>query len=131
MSQENVEIVRAAIHARNSGEIDAMLEDAAPDFEFDFSRAVGPTRGVFALEPMREFWDEFAGAWESIRWEAEEFIEVGDQVVTPTTLYVLGREGIEVEARAAWIWTFRDGKIARLTVYQSRAEALEAVGLRE
>jgi len=129
MSQENVEIVRAAIYALNTGGIDAALEDAAPDFEFDFSRSIGPTRGVFALEPMRELWDEFAGAWESFRQEVEEFIEVGDQVVTPTTLYVLGREGIEVEARAAWIWTFRDEKIARITFYQERQDALEAVGL--
>jgi len=29
------------------------------------------------------------------------------------------------------VWTFRDGKIARLDIYEDRAEALKAVGLEE
>ena len=37
MSQENVEIVRAAFEAINRGDVDAMLTDAAPDFELDSS----------------------------------------------------------------------------------------------
>jgi ketosteroid isomerase-like protein len=36
-------IVRAAIDAWNRGDWDAVLKDAAPDFEFDLLRAVGPT----------------------------------------------------------------------------------------
>ena len=47
MSEENVEIVRAAFEAINRRDVDAMLTDAAPDFELDWSRAVGPQRGVF------------------------------------------------------------------------------------
>jgi ketosteroid isomerase-like protein len=43
MSQENVEIVRAAFEAINRRDVDAMLTDAAPDFELDWSRAVGPS----------------------------------------------------------------------------------------
>jgi ketosteroid isomerase-like protein len=38
MSQENVEIVRAAINAYNRGDWDAVLKNAAPDFEYDLSR---------------------------------------------------------------------------------------------
>ena len=49
MSQENVEIVRAAFDALNRGDMDAVLKDAAPDFELDWSRAVGPAaRRVWA-----------------------------------------------------------------------------------
>jgi ketosteroid isomerase-like protein len=131
MSQENVEVVRAVIDARNAEDIDAALKDMAPGFELDFSRAIGPTRGVFGLEQMRELWDEFAESWESHHWAAEEFVDGGDQVVTPTTQYLRGREGIEVEARTTWIWTFRDGKIIRVTYFQGRQEALEAAGISE
>ena len=35
-----------------------------------------------------------------------------------------GRDGIEVEARSAWLITFRDGEQASLTLYQSKQEAL-------
>jgi ketosteroid isomerase-like protein len=37
--------------------------------------------------------------------------------------------GLTMAARAAWVIQFRDGKVARMTVYQSRSEALEAAGL--
>jgi ketosteroid isomerase-like protein len=128
MSQENVEIVRAAFEALNRGDIDAAVKDAALDFEFDFSRSVSPMRGVFALGQIKEFWDGFSEVWQSMRWEAEEFIEGADQVLTPTSLYVQGREGVKARGRAAWIWTFDGGKIARLTFYQEKREALEAAG---
>jgi ketosteroid isomerase-like protein len=131
MSRENVEIVRAAIDAYNRGDWEAALKDAAPGFEYDLSRAVGPLHGVYALDEMRRAMDEFAEPWESLRFEADEFIEVGEQVVTPFTNYSRGREGIEVQARAAWVWTIRDGSIARVCFYQERREALEAAGLRE
>ena len=56
MSRENVEIVRAAIDAANKGDFDAAFEDAAPDFEWDNSRAIGAdNRAVFALDEAREF----------------------------------------------------------------------------
>jgi ketosteroid isomerase-like protein len=126
-----VEIVRAAIDAFNRGDVGAGLKDAAPSFEFDFSRSVGPGRGVYSLDQMSGFWDEFAEVWESVRFEADEFIEAGEHVVMPYTLHAQGREGIEVQACAALVWTVRDGSIARFCFYQGRQEALEAVGLRE
>jgi ketosteroid isomerase-like protein len=52
-------------------------------------------------------------------------------VVTPFTNYLRGRDGIEVQARAAFLWTIHDGKVTRLRFYQERREALEAAGLRE
>ena len=124
-------MIRAALEALNRGDIDAALNDAAPDFQWDFSRAVGPTRGVFRLDQIRKFWDEFAEAWESVRTEAAEFIEAGDHVVTPITTHVRGRAGIEVQARVAWVWTFRNGSVARITFYQERQEALEAAAISE
>ena len=39
--------------------------------------------------------------------------------------------GVEVEATGAQVWTIRDGKFQRAKLYQSKAEALEAVGLSE
>ena len=46
MSQENVEVIRAALDAFNRGDFDAMLKYAAPDFELDWSRAVGARAGA-------------------------------------------------------------------------------------
>jgi ketosteroid isomerase-like protein len=129
MSRENVEIVRAAIDALNSGDLDAVLEHASPDFEFDFSRAVGPAHGVFGRDELPDLFREFDGPWQSVRREAEEFIEADEQIVTPLTSHHLGRHGLELQARVAMVWTIRDGAIARVCFYQGHEEALEAAGL--
>ena len=55
MSQENVEIVRAALDAYNRGDWKAMLKHAAPDCELDWSRSIGPQRGVYAVEQIPQF----------------------------------------------------------------------------
>jgi ketosteroid isomerase-like protein len=131
MSRENVEVVRAWIDAANREDWDAAFKDAAPGFEFDFSRAVGPARGVFKLDQIRGFWDEFFKMWEEVRFEADEFIEAGDLVVVPWTMHTKGRDGIEAAARVTLLWTIRDGAIERVSMHQERQEALEAAGLRE
>ena len=131
MSEENVQLIRAAIDAINADDVDALLGMAAPGFEYDVSRAVGPFSGVYSLDELPRVWEEFSGSWESSRYDADEFIETGDRVVTPFTNYLRGRDGIEVQARAAFVWTIRDGAIAHVCLYQERQEALEAAGLSE
>jgi hypothetical protein len=44
---------------------------------------------------------------------------------------VAGPEGIEVSARSTQVFTVENGQITRLRLFQERADALEAVGLRE
>jgi ketosteroid isomerase-like protein len=131
MSQENVELVRAALEAAGRNDWDALFQDMAPGFELDMSRAVGPLHGVFNLEQVRQALVDFAGHWESVRVEPHEFIEAGDLVMVPYTLHLRGREGIEVVSRPTTVWTIRDGAIERVSMYQERQDALEAVGLSE
>ena len=53
------------------------------------------------------------------------------KVVASNTAHFRGREGIEVVATSTFLWTFENGQIARFRMFQERAEALEAVGLKE
>jgi ketosteroid isomerase-like protein len=60
------------------------------------------------------------------------FFERGDQIVA----FVLNRlrprgSSAILEGRIAHVWTMRSGKACRCEVFLDRAEALEAVGLRE
>jgi ketosteroid isomerase-like protein len=131
MSQENLEIVKAAYDAYNREDWDAVFKDAAPDFEVDLSRAVGPWRGVFGLDQVLRVLGEFNETWESARVEPHEFIEAGDLVVVPGTQHLKGRGGIEVVASATLVWTIRNGAIERVSMYQDKQDAIEAVGLSE
>ena len=131
MSQENVEIVKAVYDAYNREDWDAAFKDAAPGFEADLSRAIGPWRGVFGLDQILRVVEEFSETWESARSEPHEFIEAGDLVVVPATQHLKGRGGIEVVVSATLVWTIRNGAIERIVMYQEKEDALEAVGLSE
>jgi hypothetical protein len=51
MSQENVEVVKAALEAANRDDWDGVFKDMAPGFELDFSRAIGPVlHGILSLD---------------------------------------------------------------------------------
>jgi ketosteroid isomerase-like protein len=129
MSQESVELVRAALDAYNLGDFEDLSRFATPDFTFDWSRSIGPQRGVYGIDELSEF--NIAEQFETARTEPEDFIEVGDHVVTPLVGRYRGRDGIEVTARFTYLWSIRDGAVARVTLYQERDEALEAAGLGE
>jgi ketosteroid isomerase-like protein len=131
MSQENVEIVRAAIDALNRGDWQSVLKDAAPDFKLDMSRSISPSRGVYERDQVTRFIEEFTGSWNSLRLEPHEFIEVSEQVIVPWTALFVGRDGVEVQARVTWTWTVRDGAIKGVAMFQERRDALDAAGLSE
>src|SRR4051812_16035496 len=110
MSQENVEIVRASLDAWNRGDWDAALAAAAPDLVFDNSGTAGEWRGVHrGRDQVKRMFAAFVEPWGSVRTEVEEYIDAGDHVVARVTGRFLGRDGIEVQNKVGWCWTFHDG----------------------
>ena len=131
MSQQNMEIVKAVIDAYNREDWDAGFRYAAPGAEMDFSRALGPYRGIYALDQVRPFINDFAATFESIRMDVDQLIDAGEHVVLLGTAHFLGRDGAEAKTHAIQTWTVRDGAVERMVMYQKREDALEAVGLSE
>jgi ketosteroid isomerase-like protein len=128
MSEGNMEVVRRSTEAYNRGDIDGTLESWAPDAVLDWSRSRGPDAGVFrGRTAIREFMQEFLATFETARLDLVDPVEVqGGVLVVENVAHLRGRDGIQVEARSAWLVTLRDGKQTSLTLYQTRAEALEA-----
>jgi hypothetical protein len=134
MSQENVEIVRRAYEAFNQGDLEGMVADFAPGFEFLPTGAV-PGAGARVRggpEGWRElvnwFWAEFddAGA------EIDELTEAGDKVLAEVTLQGRGKQsGVEATWHLWHLWVIEDGQVAYGQGFMRRAEALEAAGLGE
>jgi ketosteroid isomerase-like protein len=83
MSQENVATARAFLEAYNREEFDAALELGAPGLVLDFSRAIGPYRGVYRRNEIRGFLEELNATFESVRFEPRDFIDAGDYVWCP------------------------------------------------
>jgi ketosteroid isomerase-like protein len=134
MSQENVEVVQAAIDAFARGGIDGVSEHWTADIDH---RAVegaiddrGPIQGMAA---MRTYMQDWLDTFDDVKTEAVELLEAGDDAVI-AVLHASGRakqSGIETDMTYAVIYTIRDGKIARGREYMTRDEALEAAGLSE
>jgi ketosteroid isomerase-like protein len=133
MSGENVETVRRATDAYNRRDVDAALETWAPDAVLDWSRSRGPEAGVYrGHDRIRAYMREFLGAWDEVRIELDDPVELEDDVVVVENVtYVRGRDGIESQARSAWLIRFADGLQTSLTLFQARDEALEAARLAE
>ncbi len=111
-----------------------MLESWAPDAVLDWSNARTFDAGVYRGHgAIRAFTEEFLETWDEVRLEIVDGpVEVEDgRLVTENVAYLRGRDGIEVQARSAWLHTIRDGEQTSLTLYQTKQEALEAAGLRE
>ena len=131
MSQENVTVARTFLEAYNREDFEAALELGTPGLVLDFSRALGPYRGVYRRSELPGFLEGLNATFESVRFEPRDFIDAGDYVVVPLTIHFEGRDGIKVKADTTNLWMFRDGAVERIVLYQELDEALEAAGLSE
>lgn len=68
--------------------------------------------------------------WKESRFVPERVFENGDDVVALGELRVEGRSvGLEARRAHGQIWTFRDGRAARMRWFSSHRETLDAAGL--
>jgi ketosteroid isomerase-like protein len=133
VSQENIELARRAYEAFNRDDLEGMVADFAPSFEYLPSGTIPGTHGVYR---GAEGWIEFMGwlrnEFESARVEILELIETEHQVLAAVTAHGRGRQsGVEASWDGWHLWTVRDGKVVHGRGFTSRAEALEAAGLLE
>ena len=128
MSQENVEVVRAAYDAmarRDREALEAMAtERVAPDFEYE---AFLTGRAYKGVDGLWEFLDDIQ---ETIGFtpKVEETVDLDEHVLVVVRMSGRGsRSGAPVAQQAAVLFTF-DGRTLRSgKAFASKAEALEAV----
>jgi ketosteroid isomerase-like protein len=131
MWQENVEIVRRSTdHYNETGE--PLWELIDPDIEWVIDPpawVAGTYRGHAELKDlarrMAEVFDEF-------RYEIDEFLPAGDQVVGLGAIRVRGAlSGATAMQQGASVTRLRDGRVVAVRIYFDREEALRDAGLRE
>ena len=133
MSEDNIAIVRAIWDAVNRGDLDEAFEYAPDDFVADWSGSEAPESGIYrGREAVKERFARTTEAWSEMEYFETEIIDAGDQVVRAGGVRARGKgSGAEVTALGAQVWTFREGSPVSVRLYQSKEEALEAVGLSE
>ena len=130
MSQQNVEVVKAAFDAWNAGDMDRLRDMYDPNIVLHMIPGwpePGPYAGREAvmrqLTQLRETWDADVG-------ELISFVDVGDRVVVRHIWRGFGR-GPDANIDMTIIFTLRQGRIASWEYFWDHAEALEAAGLSE
>jgi ketosteroid isomerase-like protein len=130
MSAENVEIVKRTIDAYNRRDLDALRPLNDPDVKIDWSASRGVEAGEYeGIDAALRFLQSWFDAFEEIHIEPESFMDAGESVMVPNVTRFRGREGIEVAGRSAFVFTFRDGRVVRVRLYQEAHEAFKAAGL--
>jgi ketosteroid isomerase-like protein len=134
MSQENIEIVRAAFDAYLRGETNALLRlcddniviTQPPEVPGLSPQQHGHAGVLEALAMWPEQWDDYSADMERV------IAHPGDYVVVATRSRGRGpQSGVEVTMEFTFAFTVRDGKIAEWRIFARQDQALESVGLRE
>jgi ketosteroid isomerase-like protein len=128
-----VEVAKRANDALNRRDVDALMEIATPDIEFN-SAMSGTVEGrsLRGRDGIEALFADIRDTWEEHRMVIEVIRDLGDRVLGLGRLEGRGKaSGVSVDVPLAVISDFRDGKVWRTRTYLDHAEALQAVGLAE
>ena len=131
MSEEIVKALRAVFEQFARGDFSAYA--ALPD-EFELVIAPEmPDAGTYRGEAAQRWLNSWIDSFERLTQEAVDFVDAGDRVVVEMIQRGWPRQGASkpVEIRNWALNTVRDGAIVRSELFLTRAEALEAAGLRD
>ena len=133
MSQETVDFVKLGFEAWERGDL-ALFEDwTTPDLLIVQPPEVPDAKTYEGRAAMAEAWEDWPNEWDDFRLDLVEVIDVSDNVAVSVTRHRgRGREsGIEMDFQVFYVHRLRDGKLARMDMFFSREQALEAAGLPE
>jgi ketosteroid isomerase-like protein len=134
MSQENVETVERVLDQAQH-DPSALWGILADDVSWEFAALDIPDLGATQFRGpagVREFFRRWVGPFDEWGYEVRDAIDAGDSVVIHIHQWGRGKgSGATVESRFWQVLTLCDGKVVRATHHSDKAEALEAVGLRD
>jgi ketosteroid isomerase-like protein len=138
MSQGNVEFVEGIFAGASNLDKQALLaalpeliaQVCHPDIEWVEHLDLADGRVYRGHEGVRQSWERWLEQWSEYGFEAERFIDCGEDVLVVTREHGRGlTSGAGASARIYNVFTVREGKIARYREFYDEQAALEAVGL--
>jgi ketosteroid isomerase-like protein len=134
MSEENLETLRSIYDGWEQGHLGAGREVFDPEVTVEtFMPDAGETVALHGVGQFEEFVRDWLAQWQDYRVTGEDFLEVGAEkvLVSGRQIATGHRSGVAVESPAFAVWTFRQGKVVKLSLHYDRQDALEAAGLSE
>jgi ketosteroid isomerase-like protein len=134
MAPDVADVVRRSYDAFNRRDLDALLSLYHPGCLWDMTHFEGwPDTPVYrGHEGLRKIFEEFYGAWDEVRVEPSDLLQIGPRLMVTCTLRVLGSaSGAEVSLQFTQVGETRDGLIYIIDNYTNKSQAFEAAGLRE
>ena len=133
MSQENVEIARAAFEAWNAGELQDVLSYFHPELVYH-PRADEPDPSPHVgRDAYERLVYGFVDSFSEVTFEVLELIDAGDHVIASTVLHAVlrgqGSASAGVSDTYVFVYKLRDGLVVEGWEYRTKQEALEAGGL--
>jgi ketosteroid isomerase-like protein len=120
----------AADAAIESGDLDSFLgEFYDPNAQYEPIEEGASLRGQ---DEIAEYFRRWLDVWDDFRWEVEELIDAGNQVLSAALLS--GRadsSGVEISQRIFYVTELRNLKVVRVREFLDRGEALAAAGLQD
>ncbi len=127
-----MQLVRNLYSAFNRGDIEPVVSTLDPEIEFRELESLPGAETYHGRDGFRRFVAKLADAFPNLRYEVQEMIPAGEQVVVVLEASGTGREsGVDVHVSFASLWALRDGRLVRHVAFDSRGDALEAAGLSE
>ena len=133
MSQENVEVARAAFEAWNAGELQDVLSHFHPELVYH-PRADEPDPSPHVgRDAYERLVYGFVDSFSEVTCEVLELIDAGDHVIASTVLHAVlrgqGSASAGVSETYVFVYKLRDGLVVEGWEYRTKQEALEAGGL--
>jgi ketosteroid isomerase-like protein len=128
----DLEVVKRAYVAWQSGDLDAFVTDYTADVEVRpyLGRSLGAST-YHGHTGLRQWYADATGEWDRLDVAPEEFVEGDGVVVVGLRAVGVGKGShIEVDARIWHVIELADGKIFRLRGFGDRGEALRAAGMK-
>jgi ketosteroid isomerase-like protein len=128
VAESNVDLVRRANEAMNTGGVEALLPFIHPEFEVTTPPGLAAEPDTYkGHDGLRRYFESFYEAMDRVEFIPEQFIAVGELTVVPMTLRARGRTtGIETEQHVVQIWELEGGKARRVRIFATLNEAVRA-----
>ena len=104
------------------GRLRGSLAARDPELGIHRSRSLVDPRIYRGTQEVEHFWNDWKSAWAGTRWEIDEYIDAGHDVIVIGRFYGRGAEsGASVEANVSQLMTVRNGRLVRGVLFQAES----------